>query len=169
MDIVKRRESDDALLNKIIMISNKISYYSIDEILDKCEKLTFEILKIKTTFSREEVNFFKTVKNNTKKAEDLETYIMEVKNILNAEKKITKGKISILSVHSSKGLEWEAVFIPTLLEGIFPSDIGEKNIEEEKRLFYVACSRGKKYLYLLYPEYFYEKVGYFNKKSSFLK
>ncbi|EES63925.1 UvrD/REP helicase [Fusobacterium varium ATCC 27725] len=169
LDIVKRRESDDALLNKIIMISNKISHYSIDEILDKCEKLTFEILKIKTTFSREEVNFFKTVKNNIKKAEDLETYIMEVKNILNAEKKITKGKISILSVHSSKGLEWEAVFIPTLLEGIFPSGIGEKNIEEEKRLFYVACSRGKKYLYLLYPEYFYEKVGYFNKKSSFLK
>ena len=169
LDIVKRRESDDALLNKIIMISNKISHYSIDEILDKCEKLTFEILKIKTTFSREEVNFFKTVKNSIKKTEDLETYIMEVKNILNAEKKITKGKISILSVHSSKGLEWEAVFIPTLLEGIFPSDIGEKNIEEEKRLFYVACSRGKKYLYLLYPEYFYEKVGYFNKKSSFLK
>ena len=45
----------------------------------------------------------------------------------------------------------------------------EKNIEEEKRLFYVACSRGKQYLYLLYPEYFYEKVGYFDKKSSFLK
>ena len=156
-------------MNKIIMISNRISHYSIDEILDKCERLVFKILEIKTVFSKEGVDFFKTVKNNIKKTEDLETYIMELKNILNAEKKITKGKVSMLSVHSSKGLEWEAVFIPTLLEGVFPSNIGEKNIEEEKRLFYVACSRGKKYLYLLYPEYFYEKVGYFNKKSSFLK
>ena len=58
-------------------------------------------------------------------------------------------------------------FIPTLLEGIFPSDIGEKNIEEEKRLFYVACSRGKKYLYLLYPEYFYEKLDILIKNLHF--
>ncbi|WYA77223.1 ATP-binding domain-containing protein [Fusobacterium ulcerans] len=97
-------------------------------------------------------------------------YIKELKNILVRGGKITKNKVSLLSVHSSKGLEWEAVFIPTLLEGVFPSNIGEeKNLEEEKRLFYVACSRGKNYLYLLYPKYFYEKIGYFDKKSSFLK
>ncbi|MDU1910244.1 ATP-dependent helicase [Fusobacterium sp.] len=169
LNITRKKETEDKLLNKLIKISDKISNYSIEEILNKCEKLTFEILEIKTVFSKEEIDFFKEVKSSIRKKEDLETYIKELRNILNIEKKITKGKVSLLSVHSSKGLEWEAVFIPTLLEGIFPSNIGEKNLEEEKRLFYVACSRGKKYLYLLYPEYFYEKVGYFDKKSSFLK
>lgn len=81
----------------------------------------------------------------------------------------SKKKISLISVHSSKGLEWKVVFIPNLLEGIFPSSLSKENIEEEKRLYYVACSRCKEFLYLLYPEYFYEKLGYFDKKSSFLK
>lgn len=169
LDIVRKRECEDNLLNKIIKISDEVSQYPIEEILNKCEELTFEILEIKTVFSKEEVDFFKAVKSNKGKNNDLETYIKALKNNLNIEKKTTKGKVSLLSVHSSKGLEWEVVFIPTLLEGIFPSNIGEKNMEEEKRLFYVACSRGKKYLYLLYPEYFYEKIGYFDKKSSFLK
>lgn len=169
LDITRKKEIGDSLLNKLIKISDKASNYSVEEIVSKCEKLTFEILEIKTIFSKEGVDFFKEIKSSIRKKEDLGAYIKELKNILSNEKKMAKGKVSLLSVHSSKGLEWEAVFIPTLLEGIFPSNIGEKNIEEEKRLFYVACSRGKQYLYLLYPEYFYEKVGYFDKKSSFLK
>lgn len=88
----------------------------------------------------------------------------------NTENKLDKDeKISLISVHSSKGLEWKIVFIPNLLEGIFPSNLSEQNLEEEKRLYYVACSRSKEFLYLLYPEHFYEKLGYFDKKSSFLK
>ena len=169
LDIIRKKETEDSLLNKMIKISDKASNYSVEEITNKCEKLTFEILEIKTVFSKEGVDFFKEIKSSIRKKENLGAYIKELRNILSNEKKITKGKVSLLSVHSSKGLEWEAVFIPTLLEGVFPSNIGEKNIEEEKRLFYVACSRGKQYLYLLYPEYFYEKVGYFDKKSSFLK
>jgi DNA helicase-2/ATP-dependent DNA helicase PcrA len=97
---------------------------------------------------------------------DLEKYIREFNRDLTRKDNV--DKISLISVHSSKGLEWEVVFIPMMLEGIFPSSLSGENLEEEKRLYYVACSRSKEFLYLLYPEYFYEKLGYFNKKSSFL-
>lgn len=79
-----------------------------------------------------------------------------------------KNGVALYSVHSSKGLEWELVFIPSLLEGIFPSSLDSENIEEEKRLFYVGCSRAKSFLYLSYPKFHYEKLGYFDRKSKFL-
>ena len=97
---------------------------------------------------------------------DLEKYIREFNRYL--IRKDNVDKVSLISVHSSKGLEWKVVFIPMMLEGIFPSSLSGENLEEEKRLYYVACSRSKEFLYLLYPEYFYEKLGYFNKKSSFI-
>lgn len=170
LNIMKRKDTENKVLSKIIRISDKITDYSLSEILNKCEKLVLEIIREKTIFTIEEVEMLQKVKGSIKENKNLEMYIKELKNILEREGKIIKNKVSLLSVHSSKGLEWEAVFIPTLLEGVFPSNIGEeKNLEEEKRLFYVACSRGKNYLYLLYPKYFYEKIGYFDKKSSFLK
>ena len=79
-----------------------------------------------------------------------------------------KRGVALYSLHSSKGLEWEIVFIPTLLDGVFPSSIEKENLEEEKRLYYVGCSRAKSFLHLSYPKYHYEKLGYFDKKSKFL-
>lgn len=65
-----------------------------------------------------------------------------------------QGSSLILStVHSSKGLEWEHVFIIYLAEGKFPSAMAQTDaeIEEERRLLYVAATRAKKHLYLVYP------------------
>ena len=62
------------------------------------------------------------------------------------------GKISLLTIHSAKGLEFDVVFIPGCEEGIIPharsleDDGGD--LEEERRLFYVALTRAKKRLYL---------------------
>ena len=53
--------------------------------------------------------------------------------------------INLLTIHQSKGLEFKAVFIIGLNEGILPMD----DIEEERRLFYVAMTRAKRHLYLL--------------------
>lgn len=79
------------------------------------------------------------------------------------------AQIELLTIHSSKGLEWDYVFIPLLLDGILPSCIGENiDYEEEKRLFYVACTRTKKQLFLSYPLTFYNDFGFFNKASPFI-
>ena len=43
-----------------------------------------------------------------------------------------------------------------------------ETLEEEKRLYYVGCSRAKSYLHLSYPKFHYEKLGYFERKSKFL-
>ena len=67
------------------------------------------------------------------------------------------------TVHSAKGLEWKAVFIINALDGRFPSirsvDDPEE-LEEEARLFYVACTRAKDYLFITYPmEVFEREMG----------
>ncbi|MFZ2978200.1 MAG: ATP-dependent helicase, partial [Candidatus Magasanikiibacteriota bacterium] len=62
-------------------------------------------------------------------------------------------KIVLSTIHQAKGLEWEAVFVLGLSAGQFPNDraLRERDgIEEERRLFYVAVTRAKKYLYLTY-------------------
>jgi DNA helicase-2/ATP-dependent DNA helicase PcrA len=62
------------------------------------------------------------------------------------------SRISIMTIHASKGLEFDAVFIPGLIEKVFPNykSIFEGNIEEERRLAYVAVTRAKHRLFLTY-------------------
>lgn len=62
-------------------------------------------------------------------------------------------KVTLMTVHAAKGLEFDAVFIVGLEENLFPSDMGgddERAVEEERRLFYVAMTRARKYLNLLF-------------------
>lgn len=61
--------------------------------------------------------------------------------------------ISLSTIHSSKGLEFDAVFVIDMVMGVFPGKdaVEINNIEEERRLFYVAATRAKKYLYITYP------------------
>ena len=61
------------------------------------------------------------------------------------------NKISLMTVHASKGLEFPYVYVVGMEENIFPSGgwlASESEIEEERRLFYVAMTRAKKALYL---------------------
>lgn len=65
--------------------------------------------------------------------------------------------VNVMTLHSSKGLEFDIVFIPGMEEGIFPhqksiNENGEKGIEEERRLAYVGMTRAKKKLILTYAE-----------------
>jgi DNA helicase-2/ATP-dependent DNA helicase PcrA len=81
-----------------------------------------------------------------------------------------KGKVTITTVHSAKGLEWYAVFIPHALEGMFPSNRATniEEMEEERRLFYVACSRAKEELYVTFPNNVYSYDAVFHLPSRFL-
>jgi DNA helicase II / ATP-dependent DNA helicase PcrA len=58
------------------------------------------------------------------------------------------GKVVISTVHSAKGLEWYAVFIPHAHESMLPSNKATniEEMKEERRLFYLACSRAKEEL-----------------------
>lgn len=61
----------------------------------------------------------------------------------------TEGCVNILTYHGAKGLEFEEVFLPNLNEGKVPYSRTE-DMEEERRAFYVAMTRAKKRLHLLY-------------------
>ncbi|HQC42063.1 MAG TPA: 3'-5' exonuclease, partial [Verrucomicrobiota bacterium] len=63
-------------------------------------------------------------------------------------------RLILSSIHQAKGLEYDAVFVMMLCEGMFPSFRSmekSENLEEERRLFYVAVTRARKHLYLIYP------------------
>lgn len=74
------------------------------------------------------------------------------------QKKVDESKpmVTLSTIHQAKGLEWKLVFVVFLNEKMFPSnrvletgDIGQ--LEEERRLFYVAITRARDELYLTYP------------------
>ncbi|MFA5247716.1 MAG: 3'-5' exonuclease [Patescibacteria group bacterium] len=64
---------------------------------------------------------------------------------------LEKGKVPIVTAHQVKGLEFDYVFIIGLNEYIFP--IAKSDLEEEKRLFYVAMTRAKKKIFLSYSRF----------------
>ncbi|HWO07738.1 MAG TPA: UvrD-helicase domain-containing protein [Candidatus Paceibacterota bacterium] len=60
-----------------------------------------------------------------------------------------KEAVSLMTMHASKGLEFDCVFVTGLEEGLFPSHReDDRDPEEERRLFYVALTRARKHLYL---------------------
>ena len=79
--------------------------------------------------------------------------------------------LTVSTIHSAKGLEWYGVFIPHALDGLLPSVRALKNIEEleeERRLFYVACSRAKEELIITMPSFISTYNGFLSYPSRFL-
>jgi len=64
------------------------------------------------------------------------------------------------TIHSAKGLEWNSVFLIYALDGRFPTSRAVDDIdqmEEERRLMYVACTRAKEHLFITYPINIYDR------------
>jgi DNA helicase-2/ATP-dependent DNA helicase PcrA len=64
------------------------------------------------------------------------------------------GYVTLSTAHSAKGLEWDALFIIWMTDGWFPSSRSADefdDLEEERRLLYVATTRAKRHLYFVYP------------------
>ena len=83
---------------------------------------------------------------------ELSDYLQEVSLLTDADKKKDDlDRVSLMTVHSAKGLEFPAVFVVGLEDGIFPSQrsmFSMREMEEERRLLYVAITRAEKHCML---------------------
>jgi len=104
--------------------------------------------------------------------EFLESFLLEEALIVESvkEEKPENDYLTLSTIHSAKGKEWKTVFLIGLNEGRFPSSPGSKNLDEERRLFYVAVTRAKDNLFLTCAEDDFRGWGnYFGGPSVFLR
>jgi DNA helicase-2/ATP-dependent DNA helicase PcrA len=85
----------------------------------------------------------------------LDLYMQDIALLTDAENKDDgdNNKVSLMTIHSAKGLEFKEVFVVGLEENLFPSQmsmLSRADLEEERRLFYVAMTRAEKMLTLTY-------------------
>jgi len=143
-------------------LSNKYLAYTLKELLQDIEYMKFleldnlHNLKI-AEYKWKNIETFITFLYNYETNPDIEnkdifTYLNNVTlKAYNKEEKTVDNKVNILTIHSSKGLEYKIVFLIGFEEGIIPhyrileEDNSDdfKSIEEERRLFYVAITRAK--------------------------
>jgi DNA helicase-2/ATP-dependent DNA helicase PcrA len=80
-----------------------------------------------------------------------------------------EGYVTLSTIHSAKGLEWRVVFLIWAADGRFPGpmSVGLEELEEERRLMYVAITRARDELYLSYPIYMFDRAnGYLMGRAS---
>ncbi|GAG18773.1 unnamed protein product, partial [marine sediment metagenome] len=68
--------------------------------------------------------------------------------------------LTLSTIHSAKGCEWDVVHVIHAADGMIPSDMAisdEAGLEEERRLFYVAMTRAKDMLYVYFPLRYYHR------------
>ncbi|MDF2950871.1 MAG: UvrD/REP helicase [Anaerocolumna sp.] len=110
--------------------------------------------RIKVDELLETLNELQETSRNYKTFEDwflhIEDYKEELKRQYENMQKRNKECVTLATMHSSKGLEYKVVFITDANEGITPhrKAMVEADMEEERRLFYVAMTRAKEYLHI---------------------
>ncbi|WP_434283903.1 3'-5' exonuclease [Clostridium botulinum] len=142
----------------------KLSYIKnpkdiVGEIVNKTKiKEIYKDQYIKINNLREFFVIAKEIENKEISSRDNLIELLKITSLSNSEldRMLTKyPRVPIITVHQAKGAEFDYVFLAGLQNNIFPNymAVKEGNEIEEKRLFYVAMTRAKKYLYLSFSEY----------------
>ncbi len=115
--------------------------------------------KEKTPESEGRLENLKKLITDLKNRNSIEEFIEEVSLLIDSlNESDYSEKVSLMTLHSAKGLEFDFVFLPGWEEGIFPNqrnidEYGNKGLEEERRLAYVGITRAKKRLNISYVNY----------------
>lgn len=147
------------IIEKLITLKEELTLTElIDKVLD-ASGLRKELEDEKTLESEIRLENLEEFKSITKSFEEkeglvsLEDFLLEISLVSDVEEyKDDDNRISLMTVHSVKGLEFDYVFVIGMEEGIFPhmNSLMEKSeLEEERRLCYVAITRAKKDLHFV--------------------
>ncbi|MBP2069774.1 ATP-dependent helicase [Anaerococcus nagyae] len=171
LDLIRSHEYSVLLTDRLKNLSNKF-YNPLSEIFENIDKYTItdlinEVLdksgylkSLESSYSVEDraridnLNEFISAASEYEENNPDDTiydYLENLSLISDMEKTEDKdNSILLMTMHSAKGLEFPVVFVVGMDEGLFPGkrSIDEGNIEEERRLFYVAITRAREKLYL---------------------
>ncbi len=106
---------------------------------------------------QERLGDFDTLAEYASKFQDIHTFLesasLEISEAENNSGQEKPNCVRMMTIHQSKGLEFKTIFIIGVADGMFPLEraIDDGDVEEEQRLFYVACTRAMDSLYLAYP------------------
>ncbi len=160
------------------MLTDAGQVESVEKIVELILDFYIPILKLTEENWRERSEDFRVLKNLANEHNSLDNFLENLAldppndSVAVMDKpEDDSDKVTISTIHSAKGLEWPIVFVNSLVDGMTPhyrslDDFEE--LEEERKLFYVACSRAKTRLYLTAPDYFASYSGYFDKPSRFI-
>ncbi len=131
------------------LINKKIGHIKlIQTILD--ESGYSQMLKDKKDLENENrLENIKELINAMKEYDNLESFLEHVALATSLDQDWEDKKVNLMTMHASKGLEFDVVFLPGWEEGLFPhqksiEEKGQKGLEEERRLAYVGITRAKK-------------------------
>lgn len=145
-DFIKIREvMNDVSLSELVEIVLEKSEY-LKEL--KVSKNPEDESRVQNVY--EFVSYVKEYENKNPESE-LSEMLNEISLLSDIDQSKEEDKVVLMTVHSSKGLEFRNVFVVGLEEGLFPSRMSmedEKDVEEERRLFYVALTRARDRLFL---------------------
>lgn len=95
------------------------------------------------------LKYLRTLEMIAKNCENAEDFLNRMSDIYNMATRENRSKIKLLSMHSSKGLEFDTVLLIDLINSEIPGDrITKQELEEERRLLYVGMTRAKENLYM---------------------
>ena len=134
------------LIEKVI---ESIDYYGYIDELYKGDK---EVAEERKDNVKEFISVAMEFEQNSEE-KDLETFLTGVALTSESSEEEEIDKVSLMTIHTSKGLEFPVVFIVGMEEGVFPiaravRSMSDSEIEEERRLCYVGITRAKEILYL---------------------
>lgn len=123
----------------------------IEEVLDRTGYLA-EIATEHTIEAESKVENIEELLGAAREAENLDSFLEQVSLVADADEvEKDASKVTLMTVHTAKGLEYPVVFMIGMEEGVFPHlrSLGEPDeLEEERRLAYVGITRAKERLYL---------------------
>lgn len=169
----KQTESKDSFLNAFNFDWKSLTpKESIKTLLERSGYLKF--WEKNPDLSERLNNINDLIENVIPQYETLESFLENASLMMieeNDSNNKTNDCLSIMSIHASKGLEFDNVFLPAFEEGIIPNDksVKEGSIEEERRLAYVAITRARKKLIITncFSRFMFGNIQY-NNQSRFL-
>jgi len=174
-----RKNENIQLLYEIL--NNASNAHSLIKAFDIIEEYYIPILKKVEENWKTRIEDFKVLKRLCAEHNDFEKFLSNLALDPPKDNKLeytavdkkddNKDFVTISTIHSAKGLEWNSVFVISLIDGAVPSNRSfndYEQLEEERKLFYVACSRAKQNLYLTAPSYLTTYSGYFDNHSRFI-